>query len=74
MCPTNINLGLMINTGMLFASSSRLIFGGPVITLGWVNWEEFVHCQVRVNETYLENMRQFRVRNMDVLMNAHYPH
>ena len=24
-----------------------------------VNWEEFVHCQVRANETYLEAKRQF---------------
>ena len=29
-----INLGLMINAGMLVASSRRLIFGGPVIALG----------------------------------------
>ena len=37
-CPaallTKINLGLMINAGMLLASSRRLIFGGPVIALG----------------------------------------
>ena len=31
---TRINLGLMINAGMLLASSRRLIFSGPVITLG----------------------------------------
>ena len=29
-----INIGLMINAGMLLASSRRLIFGGPVIALG----------------------------------------
>ena len=46
-CVTWINLGLMINAGMLFASSKKLIFGGPVIAL--VNWEEFVHYQVRAN-------------------------
>ena len=23
----------------------------------WVNWEEFVHCQVRANETYSEAKR-----------------
>ena len=34
MCVTRINLGLMINAGMLLASSRRFIFGGPVITLG----------------------------------------
>ena len=33
-----------------------------------VNWEEFVHCQVRANETYSEAKRQFSARNMDVLM------
>ena len=31
---TRISLGLMINAGMLLASSRRLIFGGPVIALG----------------------------------------
>ena len=34
LCETRISLGLMINTGMLLASSRWLIFGGPVITLG----------------------------------------
>ena len=33
-CERRISLGLMINTGMLLASSRRLIFGGPVIALG----------------------------------------
>ena len=33
-CVTRINLGLMINAGMLLASSKRLIFVGPVIALG----------------------------------------
>ena len=32
-----------------------------------VNWEEFVHCQVRANETYSEAKRQFSARNRDVL-------
>ena len=39
-----------------------------------VNWEEFVHCQVRANETYSEAKRQFSVRNRDVLINAQSPH
>ena len=39
-----------------------------------VNWEEFVHCQVRANKTYSEAKRQFSARNRDVLMNAQYPH
>ena len=38
-----------------------------------VNWEEFVPCQVRVNETYSEAKGQFSVRNRDVLMNAQSP-
>ena len=33
-CATRISLGLMINAGMLLASSRRLIFCGPVIALG----------------------------------------
>ena len=35
-----------------------------------VNWEEFVHCQVRANETCLEAKHQISARNMDILMNA----
>ena len=34
-----------------------------------VNWEEFVRCQVRANETYSQAKRQFSVRNRDVHMN-----
>ena len=33
-CVTRINLGLMINAGMLLASRKRITFGGPVIALG----------------------------------------
>ena len=39
-----------------------------------VNWEKFVHFQVRANETYSEAKRQFSARNRDVLMNAQSPH
>ena len=39
-----------------------------------VNWEEFVHCLVRANETYSEANRHFIARNKDVLMNARSPH
>ena len=39
-----------------------------------VNWEEFVRCQVGANETYSKTLRQFSVRNWDVLMNAQSPH
>ena len=63
---------LMINAGMLLASSLRLIFGGPVIALDY--WEEFVRCQVRANETYSEAKCQFSDSNRDVLMNVHSPH
>ena len=34
------------------------------------NWEEFVRCQVRANETCSEAKRQFSDRNRDVLMNV----
>ena len=36
-----------------------------------VNWEEFVHCQVRANETYSECKCQISVRNRDVLKSPH---
>ena len=39
-----------------------------------VNLEEFVHCQVRANETYSESKHQFSARNRDLLMNAQSPH
>ena len=39
-----------------------------------VNWEEFVHYQVRANETYSEANCQFSDRNRDVLTNVQYPH
>ena len=39
-----------------------------------VNWEEFVRCQVRGNETCSEDKRQYSARNNDVLMNAQSPH
>ena len=39
-----------------------------------VNWEEFVHYQVRSNETNSEAKRQFSDRNRDVLMNVQSPH
>ena len=39
-----------------------------------VNCEEFVHCQVRANETYSEAKRQFSDRKRDVLINVHSLH
>ena len=38
-----------------------------------INWEEFVRCQVRANETYSEAKRQFSDRNRDVLMKVQSP-
>ena len=35
-----------------------------------VNWEQFVCCQERANETYSEAKRQFSDRNRNVLMNV----
>ena len=39
-----------------------------------VNWEEFVRCQMRANETYSEAKRQFNNRYRDVLMNVQSTH
>ena len=39
-----------------------------------VNWDEFVRCQVRANETYSEAKHQFSDRSRDVLMNVQSPH
>ena len=38
-----------------------------------VNWKEFVCYQVRANETYSEDKRQFSDRNRDALMNVQFP-
>ena len=42
--------------------------------LSRANWEEFVHCQVRANETHSEAKHQFSDRNRNVLMNVQSPH
>ena len=39
-----------------------------------VNWEEFVRCQVRANETYSKAKRQFSDRNRAVLMTVKSTH
>ena len=62
----------MINAGMLLASSRMLIVGGK--SGKTLNWEEFVRCQVRANETYYEAKLQFIDRNRAVLMNVQSPH
>ena len=57
----------MINAGVAFGHKQ-------VAHLRWtrdcslINWEEFVHCQVRANETSSQPKRQFSVRSSDVLM------
>ena len=66
MCVTIINLGLTTNPFGLKQEAH----------LQWtrdrsrVNWEEFVCCQVRANETYSEAKCQFSDRRRDVLMNV----
>ena len=40
----------------------------------WVNWEEFVRCEVRANETNSGAKHQFSDRNRDVLMDVQSPH
>ena len=61
-----------------FDDQCRHAFGlKPEAHLRWtrdhsrVNWEEFVSCQVRANETYSEAKRQFSDRNKAVLVNVH---
>ena len=39
-----------------------------------LNWEEFVRCQVRANETDLDAKRQFSERKRAVLLNVQSPH
>ena len=39
-----------------------------------VNWKDFVHCQVRANETYSEAKHQPSDRNRVVLTNVQSPH
>ena len=56
-----------------FVLKQEAHFGGPVIALGLIG-DEFVHYQVRANETYSEARRQFSDRNRDVLMNVQSPH
>ena len=68
MCVTRINLGLMINAGMLLASSRRLIFAGPVIALKLTGKSlSAVKCEPT-------KPTQFSERNRDVLMNVQSPH
>ena len=59
-----ISLGLMINAGMLLASSRRLIFVGPVIALG-LTWKS-----LSLSSESLEAKFQFSDRNRTVLMNT----
>ena len=58
---------------MLLASSRRLIFCGPVITLG-LTGKGLKPTLMKPNETYSEAKRQFSNRNRTVLMNGKSPH
>ena len=73
-CVTRINHGLMINAGMLFFGLKQEAHLWWTRDRSRVNWEEFVHYQVRANETYSEAKRQFSDRNRDVHMNVQSPH
>ena len=77
--PTKINR--VCNNKPWFDDQCRHAFGlKQEAHLQWtrdcsrVNWEEFVHCQVRANETYSEAKCEFSARNRDVLKNAQSPH
>ena len=39
-----------------------------------VNWEVYVRCQVKANETYAEAKREFNDINKDAIMNTQSPH
>ena len=70
-CATRINLSMMINAGVLLASKQGA-------HLRWtrdrsrVNWEGFVCCQVRANETYSEDKHLFSDSNRYVFMNVQF--
>ena len=73
MCVTRISLFLM-------QACFRYVLGlKQEAHLRWardrsrVNWEEFVCCRVRANETYSEAKRQFSDRNSDNLKNVQSP-
>ena len=61
-----------MTAGVRSTSSRRLIFGGLDSSL--VNWDEFVHYQMRANVIYAEAGRHFNISSNDVLMNAQCPH
>ena len=62
-CVTRINLGFMINAGMLLASSRRLIFGGPVIAL-WLIGKSWSAIKWELIETYSEAKRQLVIETV----------
>ena len=72
MCITRISLGLIMTSGMRSTLSSRLIFGGLVITLGGLVIT--LGGLVITNVAYAEAGNQFSVRTWDYLMNAQCPH
>ena len=73
MCATWISLCLMINACKNAFGLKKEVHLGLTGNRSPVNWEEFVRCQVRANETYSEANRQFSVRNGGILMNLQSP-
>ena len=74
MCATRISHGMMINVYRHAFGLKHEAYIRWTRDRSRVNWEEFVLCKVRANETYSEAKRQFSVRNTDVLMNVQSPH
>ena len=72
-CVTWISPGLIINAGHAFGLKQE-VHHRWTRDRSLVNWEKFVHCQVRANETNSEAKRQFCYRNKAVLMNVQSPH
>ena len=62
----------MINAEVLWPQAGGSSSVDPWTLSG--NSEEFVHCQVRANETNFKAKRQFSDRNSDVLTNVQSPH
>ena len=69
---TRISLGSMISADVLSTSGRRLIFGGPVTTLGLIG-KSLLAVKLELMK-HSEAKHQFCVRNIDVLMNVQSPH
>ena len=58
---TTISIGLTINAGTLNFGIKQEALLRRTRDLSWINWEEFVHCQVKAIEYYSQAKHQFRV-------------